>query len=118
VSATNEEVCPLKLLRALQSVTNPNGDDYIFRGFNGRLVAKNSGKTTPRVIASKYAQYMRYLSLWFGGIFGLTPEEFKGQYGSQSIHIGPVIRKISRASPWNFGVNMVIGLHSKVKTDT
>ena len=32
----------------------------------------------------KYAQYMRYLSLWFGGMLGLTPEEFKGQYGSQS----------------------------------
>jgi len=31
---------------------------------------------------------MRYLSLWFGGILGRTPEEFKGQYGSQSGGIG------------------------------
>ena len=31
---------------------------------------------------------MRYLSLWFGGILWLTPEEFKGQYGSQSGRIG------------------------------
>ena len=36
------------------------------------------------VQAIKYEQYMRYLSLWFGGIVGLTPEEFKNQYGSQS----------------------------------
>ena len=31
---------------------------------------------------------MRYLSLWFEGILGLTREEFKGQYGSQSSRIG------------------------------
>jgi hypothetical protein len=70
-------------LRALQSVLNP-GDDDIFRGFIGRLVAKNPGKTTPMGMAIKNAQYMRYLSLWFGGIFELTPEEFKGQYCFQS----------------------------------
>jgi hypothetical protein len=74
-------------LRALQSVSNPGGD-YIFRGFNGRLVAKNPGKTTLMVMAIKYAQYMRLLSLWSGGILGLTPEEFKGQHGSQSDRIG------------------------------
>ena len=88
VSATNDAVCPLTLLCALQSVSNSKGDDLIFRGFNGRLVAKNPGKTTPMVTAIKYAQYMRYLSLWFGGIFGLSPEKFKDQYGPQSGHIG------------------------------
>jgi hypothetical protein len=51
-------------------------------------VAKNPGKTTPMVMAIKYAQYMRYLSLWFRGILGLTPEEFKGHYGSQTGRIG------------------------------
>jgi hypothetical protein len=40
------------------------------------------------VMAIKYAQYIRYLSLWFGGILGLTPVEFKGPYGSQSGRIG------------------------------
>ena len=43
VSATDEEVSPLKLLRALHIVSNPEGDDLIFRGFNGRLVSKNQG---------------------------------------------------------------------------
>ena len=51
-------------------------------------MAKNPGKTTPMVMAIKYARYMRYLSLWFGGILGLAPEEFKDQYGSQSGRIG------------------------------
>ena len=50
-------------------------------------MAKNPGNTTPMVMI-KYAQYMRYLSLWFGGILGLTPEEFISQYGSQSGRIG------------------------------
>jgi hypothetical protein len=31
---------------------------------------------------------MRYLSLWFGGILALNPEEFKSQYGSRSGRIG------------------------------
>jgi hypothetical protein len=53
--ATNDLVCPLKLLRALQSVPNSEGDDFIFRGFNGRHVPKNPGKTTPIVMAIKYA---------------------------------------------------------------
>jgi hypothetical protein len=88
VSATNDVVCPLRLLRALQSVSNPGGDDFIVRGFNGRLVAKNPGNTTPMVMAIKYAQCMRYISLWFGDILGLTPEEFKSQNGPQSGRIG------------------------------
>ncbi len=53
VSATNDVVCPLTLLRALQCISNSEGDDFIFRGFNGRLVAKNPGKTTPIVRAIK-----------------------------------------------------------------
>ncbi len=50
VSVTNEEDCPLNLLSDLQIVSNPKGDDFIFRGFNGRLVAKNPGKTTPMIM--------------------------------------------------------------------
>ena len=61
-------------------------------------MAKNPGKTTPMVRAIKYAQYMRYLSLWFGGILGLTPEGFKGQYESQSGRIG------SASAAFNAGI--------------
>ena len=50
-------------------------------------MAKNPCKTAPMTMAIKYAQYMRLFSFWFGGILG-TPEEFKGQYGSQSGRIG------------------------------
>ena len=78
----------LRLLRALQSVSYPGGDDFNLRGLNGRLVAKNPGKTNPMVMAIKSTQFMRYFSLWSGGILGLTPEEFKGHYGSQSGRIG------------------------------
>jgi hypothetical protein len=88
VSTTNDVVCPLKLSRALHSVSNAEEDDFSFRGFNGRLVAKNPGKTTPMVREIMYVRHMRYLSFWLGGILGLTPEEFKGQYGSQSGRIG------------------------------
>ena len=99
VLATNEEVYPLKLLRAGQSASNLEGDDVLLGCFNGRLVAKNLGKTTPKIIAIKYAQYMRYLSLWLRGILGLTPEEFKCHYGSQSSRIGSASTVSNAAIP-------------------
>jgi len=104
VSATNDVVCLLHVLRALQSVSNSEGDGFIFRYFNGRLVAKKPGKTTPIVIAIKHVRYMRDLSLLFGGILGLTPEEFKGQYGSQSSRIGSASAASNAGIPvelWN-----------------
>jgi hypothetical protein len=77
-------------LRSLQlhRFVNSDEDDFVFLGFNGRLVANSPGKSSPMVTTIKYAQYMRYFSLWFGGILGLKPKEFKNQYGSQSGRIG------------------------------
>jgi hypothetical protein len=71
VSATIEEACLLRLLRSLslKSVANSDGNDFIFRGFNGSLVAKNQGKTSPMITIVRYAQYMRYISLLFNGIW-------------------------------------------------
>jgi hypothetical protein len=77
VSATYEEVCPLNLLRALRSVITPDGDDFIFCRFNGRLVAKNTGKTTPMVIAIKYAQNMRYLLFVLEVFLGLLRKNLR-----------------------------------------
>ena len=89
MAATNALVCPLKLLQKLKlDYVNYSPDLFYFRGFNGRLVAKNPHKTTPYDLAIKYAQYMRYLSLWFGSAHGLSTVEFKTQYGSQSSRIG------------------------------
>ncbi len=31
---------------------------------------------------------MRFLSLWSGGVLGLSPEDVRNQYGSQSGRIG------------------------------
>ncbi len=100
VSAPNKEVCPLKRLRAFQGVSNPKGDDFIFLGFNGRLVGNNPGEIAPMIMAIKYAQYMRYVCLWLGGILGLTPEEFKSQYGSQLGRIG------SASAAFNAGISV------------
>ncbi len=57
--------------------SNPGGDDIFFVVLNGRLAAKNPGKRTPMLLVIKYAQYMRYFSVWFGSTLALTPEEFK-----------------------------------------
>jgi hypothetical protein len=66
VSATNDVMCPLKAI-ACSSKCFQIQEMIIFfvGGFNGRLVAKSPGKTTPMVMTIKYAQYMRFLSLWF-----------------------------------------------------
>ncbi len=41
-------------------------------------------KTVPFYVPIKYAQYVRYLFLWFGEVLGISTQEFKAQYGSQS----------------------------------
>ena len=55
-----------------------------FCGFNGRLVARNPQNTTPFDVPIKYTQYVRYLSLWFAEVLGISTQEFKAQYGSHS----------------------------------
>ena len=40
-------VCPVRLLRELQIYTGGSEDLYIFREFNGRLVAKSPRTTAP-----------------------------------------------------------------------
>jgi hypothetical protein len=48
------------------------------------LVAKDPQKTVPSKVPIKYAQYVRYLSPWFGEVLGISTQELKTQYGSQS----------------------------------
>ena len=91
-------VCPLKLRRML--VTRGDGDDYIFRGFNGRCVITSPERTVPGPNFTSYAQFSRYLALWFGASLGLSPKEFSSFYGSQSGRSGAA----SAAS--NAGVSM------------
>jgi hypothetical protein len=85
VATTNDIICPLKLfLKLKHSDVNATSRSPIFCGFNGRLVAKSSKKTAPSTLPIKYDQYVRYLSLWFGEVLGISTQEFKAQYGSQS----------------------------------
>jgi len=66
--------CPLKLLLKLKDNHDVNyaRDAFIFRGFSGRLIAKNPQNTIPYEVAIKYQQYIRYLLLWFDGVLGLS----------------------------------------------
>ena len=71
------EVCPVRLLRELQKLVESDQESFIFRGFNGRLVAKSPGKTTPYVERIKYDQFLRYLALWFSGVLGISSNDFR-----------------------------------------
>jgi hypothetical protein len=85
VAAIKDGICPLKLLIKLKDLdANSTPSSPIFCGFNGRLVAKIPQKTTPFDVPIKYAQYVIYLSLWFNEVLGISTQEFKSQYGSQS----------------------------------
>ena len=77
-------VCPLKLMRRMMLITRGDGDDYIFRGFNGRCVITSPERTSPGPCSISYAQFSKYLALWFGASLGLSPKEFSTAYVSQS----------------------------------
>ena len=77
-------VCPLKLFRRIMLLTGGDGDAFIFRGFNGRYVITSPDKTIPGSTFISYAQFSKYLALWFGASLGLSPKEFSTNYGSRS----------------------------------
>ncbi len=68
-------VCPLKLMRKMMLATRGDGDDFIFRGFNGRFVITSPEKTVPGPTFISYALFTKYLALWFGASLGLSPKE-------------------------------------------
>jgi hypothetical protein len=67
-------VCLVRLLRELQISTGGAVDLHAFRGFNGRLVAKNPRATAPGPKKITYDQFLRFLSLimvqWSDGRIG------------------------------------------------
>ena len=69
------------LLKLKHSDVNDTSTSPIFCGFNGHWVAKSPQKTTPSTLPIKYDQYVRYLSLWLGEVFGISTQEFKAQCG-------------------------------------
>ena len=61
---------------------------YVFRGFNGRLVNKSPGSTAPEPTKITYDRLLRYLSLWFSGVMGISVEAFRKQFATQSRRSG------------------------------
>ena len=93
-------VCPLKLLRRIFLLTGGDGDAFTFMGFNGRYIITSPEKTVPGPTFISYAQFSKYLALWFGASLGLSPKEFSSIYGSQSGRSG------AASATTNVGVSM------------
>ncbi len=104
-------VCSLMPMRRIMMFTRGDGDDFIFRGFNGRCVITSPERTVPGPSFISYAQFSKYLALWFGDSLGLSPKEFSTVYGSDSGRSGAA----SAAS--NAGVAMELwGQHGAWKS--
>ncbi len=56
----------------------------MFRGFNGRLVAKSPRATAPELKKITYDQFLRFMSLWFSGVMGVSVAAFRKQIATQS----------------------------------
>jgi integrase len=81
---TNVAVCPARVLQRLRVYIGGVEGLYVFRGFNGRLVSKSPGSTAPGPTKITYDQVLRYLSLWFSGVMGVSVEAFRKQFATQS----------------------------------
>jgi hypothetical protein len=68
----------------LKIFTGGSEDLSIFRGFKGRLVAKSPRMTASGPKKITYDQYLRYLSLWFSGVMGVSIDAFRKQFATQS----------------------------------
>ena len=81
-------VCPMRLLRQLRVYTGGSEELHVFREFNGRLVAKNPGSTTPGPDKIPYDHMLRFMGLWFSGVLGTSVALFKKQWATQSERSG------------------------------
>jgi hypothetical protein len=84
-SCPDAVVCPLRLMLQLRAYTGGAEDLHVFRGFNGRLVAKNPGRATPGLDKISYDQILRFMGLWFSNALGTSVALFK-------IAMGHVVR--------------------------
>ncbi len=117
VAATKDDIFSLKLLLKLKDM-DPNGgydSSPIFCGFNGRLVAKNPQKRylfmyllSIRIMLdiclSGSVKYLAFLHK------NLRHNMVLNRLKAEALH-----RRLTLILISNFGVNMVIGLHSKAK---
>jgi integrase len=104
-------VCPVRLLRELYALTGGSEDLFVFRGFNGRLVAKRSRSTAPGAAKITYDQYFRYLGQWFSGVMGISLAAFRKKFATQSGRSGGASAAV------NAGVaDELIGQHGDWKT--
>ena len=117
-ATTSDLVCLLTFLRKLQEFNYSYISDLIFCGLTGRPIAKNQHKIIPYDRAIKYDQYMCYLSLWFDGVIGLSIQEFRSHYSFNEVELVVLHRLLTRVSPSNRGVNMVIRLLSRAQKVT
>jgi hypothetical protein len=83
-SCPDAVVCPMRLLRQLRAYTGGAKELHVFRGINGRIVAKNPGRTAPGPHTISYDQMLRFMGLWFSGALGTSVALFKKQRATQS----------------------------------
>ncbi len=77
-------ICPVRLLRELKTYTGGSEGLPVFRGFNGRLVAKSPRDTVPGPKKITYDQFLRFMSLWFSGVMGVSVASFRKQFATLS----------------------------------
>jgi len=77
-------VCPVRLMRELQIYTGGSENLYIFREFSGMLVAKSPRTTAPGTKKITYDLLLRFMSLCFSGVMGVSVVVFRKQVGTQS----------------------------------
>jgi hypothetical protein len=99
-------VCPLRLVLGLREFTGGSEDLFIFRGFNGRLVAKSPSKTAPGPERITYDQFLRFLCAWFSGVLGFRwynsgRSSLRSRAGAEVLP-----RRQMRAYPLSCGVSM------------
>ena len=74
----------MRLLRELK--TYPGGSEglHVFRGLNGRMVAKSPRSTAPGPKKITYDPFLRFMSLEFSGVMSVSLATFRKQFATQS----------------------------------
>jgi hypothetical protein len=103
-------VCAMRLLLQLRAFTGGAEDLHVFRGFNGRLNAKNPGRTAPGPDKIMYDHMLRFMGLWFSGVLGTSVAPFKISGPRSPSGAGVLPRLLTPAYRWSSRASTGIGI--------
>ena len=109
-------MCPVRLLRELQKLVESEQESFVFRGFNGCLVAKSPGKTTHMWSGSNTISSSGICRCDLVEYLGSLQKISASNSAPNQAEVGEHPPRLTRALMLSYGASMALGIHGQRKS--